>query len=523
LNRTATCSQTVIVMNAMVVLCAGDKTVQCDTSWDFDPPTFPNACCSNLLASVVSTVVTNFGPCLKTYTRTWQVTNDCCTNFNFSCSQTVTASNITLLSVICSADKTVECGTDECGASWTFDPPRTTGGCGVGITVLGPDTTNGMCPWLITRRWQVTNVCDESCYLCTQTVTVVDTTPPIFFWSSQSANLVPNPGFESHSSCPSDQAQVDRAVPWFQPTFATSDYYHTCASSSFASVPDNFFGHQDPHSGQGYTGLYAYDAENYREYIEVPLTEPLMAGRTHQVSFYVNLADRSGFAVDNLGAYFSIGPVTDSTHGTPLPFVPQVRNPAGRFLSSQVEWMLVGGVFTAAGGENYLTIGNFYDDLNTPTIGSGFAAYYYVDDVTVRGIGPCPFNKTVNYGTAWTFDTPTVWDACCGTKVSLSSTTTTNYSRSLETYYTRTWTATDCCSNTATCSQTVTVLPFINLTPNVTPNGGGFILDWPPEGGWILQRANSVLGPWNDVPEATNSYWIVPTEPQQFYRLRSEP
>ena len=81
----------------------------------------------------------------------------------------------------------------------------------------------------------------------------------------------------------------------------------------------------------------------------------------------------------------------------------------------------------------------------------------------VQGPAPvltCAANKTVACGTAWSFDAPTATDACCTKLTIIVVGTVTNVScNPCAINYTRTWEATDCCTNTATCSQTVTVIP----------------------------------------------------------------
>jgi hypothetical protein len=68
----------------------------------------------------------------------------------------------------------------ECGAAWTFDAPTATDSCsGTNVTVAILSTvTNGICPMLITRKWQATDTCGNASIFI-QTVTVVDTTPPV--------------------------------------------------------------------------------------------------------------------------------------------------------------------------------------------------------------------------------------------------------------------------------------------------------------------------------------------------------
>src|SRR3954453_14105645 len=120
-----------------------------------------------------------------------------------------------------------------------------------------------------------------------------------------------------------------------------------------------------PHGDQAYMGLWVATPEyfQYREYIEVAIPH-LLAGHTYSVSFYVSLADTfSANAIDNLGACLSAGPLNLSSK--PLP---QVRNPAGNFLADSVNWTLIQGYYVANGTEDHLTLGNFYDNDQTPSV-----------------------------------------------------------------------------------------------------------------------------------------------------------
>jgi len=81
--------------------------------------------------------------------------------------------------------------------------------------------------------------------------------------------------------------------------------------------------------------------------------------------------------------------------------------------------------------------------------------YHYRRDLQ----GPiltCSSNKTVVCGTPWTFDPPAVTDACGDTNITLSVSTVTN--GGCQPVITRTWTATDPCGKSSSCSQSVTLV-----------------------------------------------------------------
>jgi hypothetical protein len=368
------------------------------------------------------------------------------------------------VSVVAICNPSVTNKTVACGSPIVFDPPVGSDACsGTNVTVTVASTiTSGTCPKVVTRTWRLTDQCGNS-NTWSQVVTIVDTNPPVVLCSG--ANLVPNSQFESYTNCPNYAAEFGFAAPWFAPTLASPDYFNACApGGSIVSVPTNFAGVQAALSGQGYGGavLDTTDgndlANSYREYIEVPLIAPLVAGQSYLVSFHVSLADFSALAMAEIGARLSVGPLVDYASQVGLPVIPQVVNPPYNLLTSTNNWMLVQGIFTAAGGENHLTLGNFLSDADTTAVPAGGDqpfAYYYFDDVSVAPVCQPPTSKTVPCGTPWTFDPPAGFDACSGTNVTVTvAGTTTNACGNA---FTRTWTLTDLCGNATNWSQTVSI------------------------------------------------------------------
>ncbi len=204
-------------------------------------------------------------------------------------------------------------------------------------------------------------------------------------------NLVPNGGFEQHSACPTSGGQIDLAVDWINPTTGTSDYFHSCAISQNWSVPDNLYGYQNAHSENAYSGILVWfgNIPNYREYIEVPLTSPLVANNCYHFEMFVSLADTCTRTSIDIGVYFSDTLVSGIANFNPLPFIPQIQNTNG-VLPDTMNWVIISGIYTATGGENHMIIGNFKDDTNTSTVvvnGVGYnATELYIDDVSLT---PC--------------------------------------------------------------------------------------------------------------------------------------
>ncbi len=209
--------------------------------------------------------------------------------------------------------------------------------------------------------------------------------------ASHAVNLVPNPGFESYTSCPTSYSQSYIAAPWDTPNTGTSDYLNACAPVVYPSlnVPQTEFGFQAAYDGVGFAGLIPYSsAPDYREYVTAPLTAPMQAGMSYLVQFRVSLADSASLAVDRLGAYLSVGPVGPVNNYAALPYTPQIESPANVALSNSTGWTLISGIHVAVGGENHITIGSFRDDGSTNlTPGPGAwlgGSYYFVDGVSAE-------------------------------------------------------------------------------------------------------------------------------------------
>lgn len=210
----------------------------------------------------------------------------------------------------------------------------------------------------------------------------------LFFFSGFccAQNLVPNPSFEEYYDC-SMPGYFNNVKYWVNPTGYSPDYLNPCdpAINGFG-VPQNGYGYQNARTGVAYVGLISMIETDGREYIQTELTEALTAGKQYSVAFYVSLADHSLYSSNDIGAYFSNTPVSVS-HSWVLPYTPQIsNNPVTNPLTDTLGWTEVSGIFMALGGEKYMTIGNFKEDLFTDTMHFNWGAnrsYHYIDDVSV--------------------------------------------------------------------------------------------------------------------------------------------
>jgi len=217
-----------------------------------------------------------------------------------------------------------------------------------------------------------------------------------------SQNIVPNGSFEEYYQCPNNLSQFNGYVKyWADANPSTPDYFNSCSSFNLSSIPWNGVGYQYPRTGNAYAGLavFADYSSLGREYITIKLDSILKPAKTYCVNFYVSLSTRDStsqyygamYAIDCIGAYISDTSVNLSSDSI-IQVIPQIKSPTGHFLLDTLNWMLISGTYTATGGEQYLTIGNFNTNTNYIHISNSYTheAYYYVDDVSVY---PC--NATI--------------------------------------------------------------------------------------------------------------------------------
>lgn len=210
-------------------------------------------------------------------------------------------------------------------------------------------------------------------------------------------NMVHNPSFEQYKSVPKDLGAIGSLDYWTSPTKASPDYFHKRAGGQNVDVPLNKMGHCQPRSGYAYAGLYAYTSryvkQNFREYIQVELKQPLRAGSVYCVKAHVFLAQSSNRAIGAFGMLASPLKMSENHEyflkGAKRTYLVQ----ADRSPLDNRKWVEIRCEYKAKGGERYFILGNFDDDRGTKVSGAivhdNFAnphvdfAYYYIDDICV--------------------------------------------------------------------------------------------------------------------------------------------
>lgn len=209
-----------------------------------------------------------------------------------------------------------------------------------------------------------------------------------------SQNLVNNPSFENYVFCPYQESQLSAVQNWNIPAntgIASPDYFNECSTNLYSSIPTNYFGSQSAYEGLGYVGIFSISLLGgiYREYIQTQLSSPLVANQNYLISFYVSLADAAYYGTNRIGLYLSQNIVNGTGNYGQLNLTPQITSPS--IIVNTSIWTEISGIYHAVGGEEYITIGNFYNNINNPNgiqqlnnPGAHFGeAYFYIDNVSV--------------------------------------------------------------------------------------------------------------------------------------------
>jgi OmpA-OmpF porin, OOP family len=210
-------------------------------------------------------------------------------------------------------------------------------------------------------------------------------------------NLVPNPGFEEYQACPgnfSEAAHEFRVAPWSSANTGTPDYFNTCSEGE-ANVPHNWAGVSDAYEGHGYAGIYLWmdRADPYREYVQCRLLEPLLKDSLYTVEFHYKLSSYSKYAINRIGLLLTTSLVNER-HDDTLPLTPTLSVVQDSALTKTTGlWETARMKYKASGGEQYLVIGNFFNNEATKYYEIRFrpisqdmlahSAYYYIDAVSV--------------------------------------------------------------------------------------------------------------------------------------------
>lgn len=209
-------------------------------------------------------------------------------------------------------------------------------------------------------------------------------------------NLVENPSFEQTEGRIKRAGAITAAVGWMSPTKASADMFSGKVKEGFGT-PSNNLGMEEAQDGENYVGIraFSYNDKEARNYVSSKLKMTLKKDQKYCVKFYVNLAEASKYAANNIGVNFSKKQYNISEAKSIMTST-NVMHKDNPIFSGQFGWDEVCGVYRATGGEKFLTIGNFSANGSTENQRlkkskdfSGAAvvsAYYYLDNISVVAI-----------------------------------------------------------------------------------------------------------------------------------------
>lgn len=213
-------------------------------------------------------------------------------------------------------------------------------------------------------------------------------------------NIIPNGSFEINSGIPSGVGSWTLAESWTNASsnnssYGSPDYFYLNEDMpDQSSLPNNnFSSNVFPVDGNAVMGMAVYfqpgTLAGTREYIAVSFNCALEVGKEYRLQFYLTQGtpQNQGFSVDRLGVQLSAGPAYQTApviEAEPQLIIDEV------FQDSV--WREITYDFVADQPYDFLVFGCFGSEINAVPIYANSVpysyAYYFVDDFSLREIGP---------------------------------------------------------------------------------------------------------------------------------------
>ncbi len=169
-------------------------------------------------------------------------------------------------------------------------------------------------------------------------------------------------------------------------------YYNECANKP-EDRPFSFV--QKAHSGKGMAQILNTNAGFFQERIfyGIKLITSLKIGHRYAVSFFINLADSSCSAMNNIGVLFCTQKIKiiDTSNITSVCYPNRAQVYSKNVIEDKINWVEIKGSFIADSAYNYMVVGNLFDYKKTTYKNldcTGALEYpaYLIDDFTVEEI-----------------------------------------------------------------------------------------------------------------------------------------
>jgi outer membrane protein OmpA-like peptidoglycan-associated protein len=181
---------------------------------------------------------------------------------------------------------------------------------------------------------------------------------------------------------------------WRSANLGTPDNFNACSIGE-ADVPHNWAGVSEAYDGKGYVGIYLWmdNGKNYREYLQCKLIQPLLKDSLYEIEFHYKLSSYSKYSIDRIGLMLTDS-IVNVKHDQVILTQPTISIIQDSALTKETGyWETARKEYRAKGGEQFVTIGNFFDNQTTHHYFIRFSpvqqsmleksAYYYIDHVKI--------------------------------------------------------------------------------------------------------------------------------------------
>lgn len=184
----------------------------------------------------------------------------------------------------------------------------------------------------------------------------------IFSLHAHCQELISNGGFEKLVKCPYALGDF-YPEGWLNSSKGTTpDIFSYCTHDKAKSHPD--WVHVKPYEGQAFGGLALYSfKDDYRESITNQLKEPLEADKKYILTFYLSVPYICRYVNQNIHVYFTETKLFQIGKDFVNREKPVLLSIAG--IPTDGTWTKYTFEYTAKGGEQYLSFGNYNDVKNT--------------------------------------------------------------------------------------------------------------------------------------------------------------
>ncbi|MFM2226001.1 MAG: hypothetical protein RJA07_2203 [Bacteroidota bacterium] len=235
----------------------------------------------------------------------------------------------------------------------------------------------------------------------------------IGFSKVEAQNLIKNPGFEQHINngfgCTPGSSIgfsniFDTITPndcgikdWIRISETPDGYWNKGHDFPKNYHSNNIYPHSDSVCVGAFYMFHGFQGgQTTREIVEGKLTKPLITNHHYQFSMYVQLFDTIDGNTIDIGKIVGVNSFSAVFTDTIIPshnylpitnYKPQVQ--INQMVIDTQHWVLLVDTFIAAGGEQFVSIGNFKPDslIQYQLVDSirnlAIASYYYMDDVSL--------------------------------------------------------------------------------------------------------------------------------------------